>query len=154
LPRSSAFVNQSHLCPAVKSETRRTRSAFASEPAVGDDASLIGVRWIVSGGIEVAGWASVAPTATFADGRVAGSTGCNRFTAEYTLDGQALQIGEVASTRMACVPPADEVERAYLDALGRVARWRVDDGELVLLDGDGAQLLRYRAAAPAEGRAD
>lgn len=47
---------------------------------------------------------------------------------------------------MACPPPADELERAYLDALGRVAAWRSDDADLVLLDGDGTELLRYRTA--------
>jgi hypothetical protein len=48
---------------------------------------------------------------------------------------------------MACIPPADEVERAYLDSLGRVAGWRTDDSDLVLVDGDYTELLRYRAAA-------
>jgi hypothetical protein len=48
---------------------------------------------------------------------------------------------------MACIPPADEVERAYLDAPGRVAGWRTDDSDLVLVDGDPAELLRYRADA-------
>ena len=105
------------------------------------------MQWLVSGGIDVPGWESVAPSATFAEGRVAGSTGCNLFTAEYTLDAEALEIGPIASTRMACIPPADEVERAYLDALSRVAGWRLDDSDLVLVDGDGAELLRYRAAA-------
>ena len=50
---------------------------------------------------------------------------------------------------MACAPPADEVERAYLEGLGRVAGWHSVDGSLVLVDGDDAELLRYRAATPA-----
>jgi heat shock protein HslJ len=116
-------------------------------PAVTGAASFVGVEWLVSGGIDVPGWESVVPSATFAEDRVAGSTGCNRFTAEYTLDGAALEIGPIASTRMACIPPADQVERAYLDALSRVAGWRLDNSDLVLVDGDGAELLRYRAAA-------
>ena len=49
---------------------------------------------------------------------------------------------------MACPPPADAVERAYVDALERVAGWRSDGAELVLLDEDGAELLRYAAASP------
>jgi heat shock protein HslJ len=49
---------------------------------------------------------------------------------------------------MACAPPADAVERAYVSALGRVAGWRSDGAELVLLDGDGAELLRYSTATP------
>ena len=115
---------------------------------MGDADSFVGVPWIISGGIEVPGWELVAPSATFSDGRVHGSTGGNRFTAEYVIEGDALQIGPIAATRMACMPPADEVERAYLDALGRVKGCRLDDPELVLVDGDGVELLRYRAEAP------
>jgi heat shock protein HslJ len=45
---------------------------------------------------------------------------------------------------MACAPPADAVEREYLAALGRVAAWRTETGELALVDANGAELLRYR----------
>ena len=40
------------------------------------------------------------------------------------------------------------MERAYVDALGRVAGWRLDGEELVLLDEDDAEVLRYAAASP------
>ena len=89
-----------------------------------------------------------APSATFDDGTVAGSTGCNRFTAPYTVDGDELEIGQIASTRMACPPPADAVEREYVAALGRVAAWRSENGELALLDADENEVLRYVAATP------
>jgi heat shock protein HslJ len=117
----------------------------------GDEApaeSFVGVPWLLSSGLDVDGWDATPPSATFADGTVGGSTGCNRFTASYTVDSDALEIGPVASTRIACLSPADAVERAYLAALTRVARWRSDDTELVLLDDDGAELLRYRGATP------
>jgi heat shock protein HslJ len=45
----------------------------------------------------------------------------------------------------ACAPPADA---EYLAALGRVAAWRVEHGDLALLDADAAELLRYRAPSP------
>ena len=88
------------------------------------------------------------PSATFTDDTVGGSTGCNRFTASYTVDGDAMEIGEIASTRMACPPPADAIERAYLAALGRVAAWHIDGSELVLADDDDNELLRYEEASP------
>ena len=80
--------------------------------------------------------------------RSAGSTGCNRFTASYTVDGDAMEIGTTATTRMACPPPADAVERAYLAALGRVAAWHLDGSELVLADAEHNELLRYEEASP------
>jgi heat shock protein HslJ len=111
-------------------------------------ASFVGVPWVLSSGLDVDGWEAVRPSATFADDTVGGSTGCNRYTAPYTVDGDAMELGVVASTRMACPPPADGVERAYVDALGRVAEWRQEDAELVLLDDDGSELLRFAEATP------
>ena len=106
-----------------------------------------GVPWLLSSGLDVAGWEDAPPSASFTLDTVGGFGGCNRFTAPYTVDGDGIEIGQIASTRMACPPPADAVERAYLAALERVVGWRVeeDGAELALLDDDGAELLRYRA---------
>jgi heat shock protein HslJ len=117
------------------------------EPAA-EVSELEGVPWVLASGVEVVGWEDVAPSATFADGRVAGSTGCNRFNGAYTADGESLELSQVASTEMACMPPADAVESAFLAALQRVAVWGVEDDELVLHDADHEEVLRFRAATP------
>jgi heat shock protein HslJ len=106
-------------------------------------ASFEGVPWVLASGLDVAGFESAAPSATFEDGTVGGSTGCNRYTAPYTVDGDELEIGQVAATLMACPPPADAVERAYVAALESVAAWRTEDDALVLEDADGTERLRY-----------
>ena len=112
-------------------------------------ASFVGVSWIVSSGVDLdLTGVKAAPSATFEAETVGGSTGCNRFTAPYTVDGDAMEIGTIASTRMACPPPADAVERAYLAALGRVAGWRVDTSALVLVDDADTEVLRYDEATP------
>lgn len=111
--------------------------------------SLQDVPWVLASGVDVEGWEEVAPSATFMDGSVTGSTGCNRFTAPYTLDGGSLEIGQIASTRMACAPPADTVEREYVAALGQVKAWRSENDELTLLDGDDNDVLGYRVGTPA-----
>jgi heat shock protein HslJ len=113
-----------------------------------DPPSLQGVPWVLASGLDVEGWEEVAPSATFEDDRVSGSTGCNRFTASYAIDGSGLEVGQIASTRMACPPPGDAVELAYLAALESVTRWRVENEELALLDADEAEVLRYRVATP------
>jgi heat shock protein HslJ len=118
------------------------------DEAAAEPPSFEGVPWVLASGVDVEGWEAVAPSVGFEEGRASGTTGCNRFTAQYTIDGEALEIGEIASTRMACPAPADAVERAYVAALGRVTAWREEDEELALLDADGAELLRYRAATP------
>ena len=114
-----------------------------------DAASLEGQPWVLASGVPFPqDVAFTRPSATFEAGTVGGSTGCNRYTAGYTVDGDSLELSEIASTRMACAPPADAIERAYLEAFGRVTAWRLDDETLVLVGEDDAGLLRYDAARP------
>lgn len=76
-------------------------------------------------------------------GRVTGWSGCNRLTGTYTREGAALRFVPLASTRMAC--PALEMERAFLEALERVATWRLRRHELVLCDALGQPVARFEA---------
>jgi heat shock protein HslJ len=115
-----------------------------------DASSVEGVPWTLVSGVDVPQGAQ-APTATFVEGTVSGSTGCNRYTAPYTLDGDSLELGPIASTLMACPPPADAVERDYRSAVERVAVWEVTDDELVLHDAEHEELLRFGAKATAGG---
>jgi uncharacterized lipoprotein YbaY/heat shock protein HslJ len=78
--------------------------------------------------------------------RVAGSGGCNRIAGGYTLAGDRLTFGRTAGTMMACVDSMEQ-ERAFLDALSTVARWRIDVQRLELLDERGEVLLRFEAVA-------
>jgi heat shock protein HslJ len=48
------------------------------------------VPWILASGVDVPGWEQTPPSATFNEETVGGSTGCNRFTAPYTVDGDTL----------------------------------------------------------------
>jgi heat shock protein HslJ len=85
------------------------------------------------------------------DGTLGGSDGCNRYMSGYTLEGETLTFGPVATTRMACKGPQGAVEqaRAYAAALGIVRGYRIDGGELTLLDGEGKAAVRLRVEAPA-----
>ena len=85
------------------------------------------------------------------DGTLGGSDGCNRYMSGYTLTGEALTIGPLASTRMACKGPegAAEQARAYAEALGTVSAYRIEGNELTLLGAGGKPAARFRAEAPA-----
>ena len=50
---------------------------------------------------------------------------------------------------MACPDPARAVEEAFRAALAQVAAWRMDGDQLVLLDDDGGELLRFAPASVA-----
>ncbi|WAL62021.1 META domain-containing protein [Thermocoleostomius sinensis] len=68
-------------------------------------------------------------TADFADGRVTGSGGCNRFMGGYELDGDRLTISPLASTFKACEEPIMSQEIRYLNALQGAQRYELDDQE-------------------------
>ena len=101
--------------------------------------------WVLDSARDVTLPLGIVPTAGFHDGVVRGYTGCNQYSAPYTVDGDSLDIGDLAMTRMACPPPRDEVEQAYVAALGGVTTWAIDGEELVLSDGEG-EMLRYNQA--------
>lgn len=129
--------------------------ALAVLAGCGDDeerpaqaASLEGRPWMLTGGIDVPGWQQATPSATFADGKMAGSSGCNRYSAPAKFDGTSLTLGAAVTTKMACGSPGGDVETAFHSALQRVAHWRMAGRDLVLLDADERELLRFRAASP------
>ncbi len=78
-----------------------------------------------------------------ADGTLTGHTSCNTMTASYTLDGNALKVGPVVTTRLACAALQLEQEDRILTALELTVSAKVrDDGLLELRDADGRGLLR------------
>ena len=87
-------------------------------------------------------------TAIFgADGKLAGSGGCNNYTADYQVDGSSLHIGPAASTRKLCAEPQGiiEQEAAYLQALEKAATYQIQGDKLEIRDANGALLASYQA---------
>jgi heat shock protein HslJ len=83
-------------------------------------------------------------TALFEDGTVSGNGGCNTYSGGYTVDGDGIEIGPLASTAMACADPAvGTQESAYFAALGRAASFGIEGSTLTLLDEEGGFLLSY-----------
>lgn len=79
-----------------------------------------------------------------ADHRVSGSGGCNRLTGGYETSGDRLAFGAIASTMRAC-PSGMDTERAFLQALERVATWRIAGERLELRDAGGAVVARFES---------
>jgi heat shock protein HslJ len=116
---------------------------IAEGPPPADPAGgLVGTRWdlVEMGG--TADFARIVPTIEFRqDGAIAGFAACNSFSGSFTLDGDAVTVGPIVSTKMACAPPAMAVEAEYLQALSRVSTWSIEpDGRLLL---GGVIPLRY-----------
>jgi heat shock protein HslJ len=86
-------------------------------------------------------------TAEFgADGTMSGSSGCNTYTADYEVSGNAFSITALVSTERACEPPLMRQERAYVDALGSVERWKFSGPAFQLLNETGTVEATYAPA--------
>ena len=111
-------------------------------PPVDQAVGLAGTRWdlVEMGG--TADFARIVPTMEFGqDGAISGFAACNSFSGSFTLDGEAITLGPIVSTKMACERPASAVEAEYLAALSGVSTWSIDaDGRLLL---DGPVPLRF-----------
>ncbi len=84
------------------------------------------------------------PTIAFtADGQAQISGGCNTFNGTYTVNGDQLAIVIGVGTSMACDEDTLAQEQNYINLLGRAARFELPDGQLVLRDAGGPELLRF-----------
>jgi heat shock protein HslJ len=135
----------------VEIELREVASASDPVGAVADstDATLENTYWklIRAGTIDVtlqAGTREVHLMLSPDEARASGFAGCNTFTGSYTLDGEHLLFGNLASTMMAC-PKGMDVEQAFQQALGATATWRVNGRTLTWLDPSGAVVAAFEA---------
>ncbi|EGD53559.1 META domain-containing protein [Gordonia neofelifaecis] len=81
------------------------------------------------------------------DGRLSGSTGCNRMTGTAQVDGDRITFSPIATTRIACDPETTEVERTVLAALDGAATVEVDGDDMSLTNvAHGDVGLRLKAA--------
>ena len=79
-------------------------------------------------------------TAVFgADGTIEGHSGCNHFSGPYTIDGDGIAIGPLASTLVACgSSDLQDQETQYLALLTASDKWSQEAGLLELVDTGGA----------------
>lgn len=110
--------------------------------------ALDGTSW------KLTGWAEPDPipadatiTAEFADGRMAGSAGVNRYNAAVTsgTDG-AFAVEQAITTKMAGPADAMAAETAFLRRLEAATSYQVDGDTLVIDDADGQTSLTFTRA--------
>lgn len=83
----------------------------------------------------------------FTDKDLSGSTGCNRYQGGYQLKGTQLQVGTIATTRMACHPDLMQQEMAYLKALETIQNYSLNaQGKLEIRYGNPGASQRLQFA--------
>ena len=80
-------------------------------------------------------------------GRLAGFGGCNQMSGGYELQGDALKIGNVAMTAMAC-PEGMKVEKELAAALEETKRYRISGNNLALLSGEDEVVAVFEVREP------
>ena len=80
----------------------------------------------------------------FKESDVAGDGGCNGFGGRYTFDGNAIKIGPLVSTRMACEPGVMDAEQAWFRLLECANSAEATPTTLVLKDGNGTVIATLR----------
>lgn len=129
-----------------QAERRQLGQALSGKvPVV--DGSLVG-GWTIAdlnGGGPVAG-----ARLDFGADTLTGTAGCNRISGPWRSDGGRVQIGPLASTRMACAPAVMAVEARVLALLAAADQLRFDErGNAVISTGDGRRLRLIPALAEA-----
>jgi len=97
------------------------------------DATLTGQAWFLTAidGTPVDG--SLGMGVTFGDdGSATGSGGCNNFRGTYSVDGDTLTVGPLASTRMSCGSATDALESSYLSSLEAAFGFAISGQDLVI----------------------
>jgi heat shock protein HslJ len=96
------------------------------------DSGLTGTSWNLE---TMAGQPPVegsALTLAFTADTASGSAGCNTFTGGYSVSGDTITFGDLASTMMACSDELNAQETAYLGALDSATAFDVSGDQLTL----------------------
>lgn len=104
------------------------------------NSGLSGSEWRVT---EVLGTrVDGAGTVRFTQTSIRGQAACNVYFASFReKDGGAIEIAGINETRRNCAGRM-ELERGYLQALGRAKSYRVDSGTVILMDAGGKPVVK------------
>ena len=82
---------------------------------------------------------------------MSGNSGCNTYSGGYEASDNALKVGPLASTIMACDKPAGvmEQEQQYLAALQNSATYEIAGDTLTIRDASGAMQVVAKVNTPA-----
>ena len=75
------------------------------------------------------------PHLRFETDKVTGNDGCNNFFGAYTLDGNKLKFGMLASTRMAC-PQINDLDIEFNKVITMTSSYRISGDRLELYEED------------------
>jgi heat shock protein HslJ len=119
---------------------------------VENNATLLGTQWWIED-ILAAGVVDRSRTtiAFREDNRVAGNSGCNRYTGGFEMDEKKVSFTPLAGTMMACPEALMSQERSFYQAMDQVTNWEIDPQTRLLHLRNEAGDTIIRASRLAEG---
>ncbi|MDP2407354.1 MAG: META domain-containing protein [Hydrogenophaga sp.] len=121
-------------------------AACAGQPAA---PSLTGTEWRLEALGDSAVMERSQATLAFPEtGQVAGNGSCNRFFGSVRIAQGQIGFGQMGSTKMACLGPANEQETRYLAALQKAERYELQGRTLLIHVQGMAKPLRFVQTAP------
>lgn len=121
------------------------RAPVASSTAVAPTPmSLAGTEWVAFAIDGVAEVTNPKPKLRWVNAdKLAGTGGCNGFTAPVVVGPNSLRLGALASTGRACLSMPGSQEDLFFKALELTRNARVERDQLVVTDEAGKQLARF-----------
>jgi heat shock protein HslJ len=114
----------------------------AGQPNEGAFANLVGTGWRVVRVDDTAPVAGSEPTIAFKEGRIEGTTGCNSYGGDVTINGATIEAGDMAMTLIGCMDEISEMETAFLAALDGAEELSSQGANLVIRGSGGEIVLR------------
>ena len=148
----AAMLGVATIALAGCSATDTVRAIKGEPPPLGG--SLEGGPWLVEdingGGVPD----SARLDLTFDPGdqntsRVAGRSGCNRFTGAWQQSAANIKLGPLAGTMMACAPALMDIEQKFLKTMEAVTTVSFDATGAALLKAPDGRAIKIRREAPA-----
>jgi heat shock protein HslJ len=122
-------------------------SSTGPSPSASPTATLTDTAWSVTSINGAPMLANASPTMTFsADGQVAGTGGCNQYSAPYQTDGDKLTVGPISSTLMLCEGAVGAQETAFFNGLSGADTWLITGNGDLELNG-AAKVFASKGAA-------
>ncbi|MBI5964660.1 MAG: META domain-containing protein [Chloroflexi bacterium] len=75
------------------------------------------------------------------DGTLGGRVGCNSFSGDYKVDGNAVTFGAIAATEMACDEPIMQQESAVFKVFIDSGTFKMNGNTLTILSADGNSVV-------------
>ena len=82
------------------------------------------------------------------ENRLSGSASCNNISTSYSSKNNSLTIAPIATTRKMCVPALMEQESKLLQALSKVRRFQLNNGQLSMYDQQGSVQITAKRTKP------